>query len=215
MTYSRAHPSQRYIDLLDLYKQGHTEGLQESGAVIAAEKTFTGKSLPPHARTIKSLIDKFQVTSVLDYGAGKAKYYNEKIFPAADGQQVDLRTYWGVDRIHLYDPGYAPLATLPDAKLDMVISTDVMEHIPEEDLDWVIDEMLSFANKVLYACIATYPAVKTFPNGENVHVTLHDAHWWVRKFNERRDAIGPDAPHYFLVIFNTPDGKKPIAVPSF
>lgn len=213
-SYSRANPSPRYHQLLGFYKQMHAEGIQETGHSLPAAQTFSGMSLAPHIGNIKALIDRFGVKSVLDYGAGKAMYYTAPIFPSADGQsKVDLKTFWGVDRIHLYDPGYAPLAALPDEQFDAVICTDVMEHIPEQDLDWVIDELFGFARKLVYVCIATYPAGKRFANGENVHVTLKDANWWLRKFQTRRAALGSPA-HYFLLIFNSNNDPKPIAVTS-
>ncbi|MBS4046902.1 MAG: class I SAM-dependent methyltransferase [Alphaproteobacteria bacterium] len=215
MTYSRAKPSPRYSELVSFYQQMHAEGTQSSGQPVAAKDTFTGMSLLPHVGMIKSLIDRFGARSVLDYGAGKASFYTAPLFPSADGGgKVDIRTYWGVDEIRLYDPGYAPLSKLPLGEtFDAVICTDVMEHIPEEDMDWVIDELYGFANKMVYACIATYPAGKTFPNGENVHVTLKNAQWWAQKFESRRAALGITTD-YFLVVFNCNNDPKPIAITS-
>ncbi len=215
MTYSRTNPSPRYSELVGFYQQMHAEGTQSSGQPVAAKDTFTGMSLLPHVGMIKSLIDKFGARSVLDYGAGKASFYTAPMFPSADGGgKVDIRSYWGVDEIRLYDPGYEPLSKLPlGEKFDAVICTDVMEHIPEEDLDWVIDELYSFANKMVYACIATYPAGKTFPNGENVHVTLKDAQWWARKFESRRAALDIMAD-YFIVVFTCNNDPNPVAITS-
>lgn len=96
MTYSRANPSARYDELVGFYKQMHAEGTQSSSQPVAAKDTFTGISLLPHVDMIKSLIDAFGIRSVLDYGAGKAKFYTAPLFPSADGsQKVDLRTFWG------------------------------------------------------------------------------------------------------------------------
>ncbi len=215
MTYSRANPSSRYKEFVGFYQQMHAEGTQSSNQPVAAKDTFTGMSLLPHVGMIKSLIGRFEVRSVLDYGAGKAKFYTAPMFPSADSdQKVDLRTFWGVDEIRLYDPGYEPLSQLPLGEtFDAVICTDVMEHIPEEDMDWVIDELYGFATRVVYACIATYPAGKTFPNGENVHVTLKDAQWWAQKFESRRAALGATAD-YFLVVFACNNDPKPVAITS-
>lgn len=215
MTYSRTNPSPRYSELVRFYQQMHAEGTQSSGQPVAAKDTFTGMSLLPHVGMIKSLIDKFGARSVLDYGAGKASFYTAPMFPSAEGGgKVDIRTYWGVDEVRLYDPGYEPLSKLPlGERFDAVICTDVMEHIPEEDMDWVIDELYGFANRMVYACIATYPAGKTFPNGENVHVTLKDAQWWARKFESRRAALDVTAD-YFIVVFTCNNDPNPVAITS-
>lgn len=224
MTYSRANPSPRYEQLLGFYKEMHAGGSQwhvagedgEAAASFDAAHTFPGVSLVPHVVTIQSLARQFGIRSVLDYGAGKAKFYTDRIFPApAGGEKVALKDFWGVDEIRLYDPGYAPLATLPVGEtFDAVICTDVMEHIPEEDMDWVIDELFGFANKLVYACIATYPAGSLFPNGENVHVTLKDVRWWVQKFEDHRAARG-GRTDYILLFFARHEDPKPMVVTSW
>ena len=58
-----------------------------------------------------------------------------------------------------------------------------MEHITKEDLDWVVDEILGFANKFVYLNIACYPATKILPNGENAHVTQESPGWWLDLIN--------------------------------
>jgi hypothetical protein len=139
--------------------------------------------------------------------------------PLPGGKLGTLQQYWGLDRLHLYDPGYPPLATLPDEVFDGVICTDVMEHIPEEDMDWVIDELLGYARQFLYACVALYPANKLLPDGSNAHVTLRAPKWWVEVFDRRRKAMlarSPDgkAPHYYVVFFASANDANPLALTS-
>jgi 2-polyprenyl-3-methyl-5-hydroxy-6-metoxy-1,4-benzoquinol methylase len=42
----------------------------------------------------------------------------------------------------------------------MVICTDVLEHVPEEDLDWVIREMCSLSSKTVFINVSGEPALK-------------------------------------------------------
>ena len=84
----------------------------------------------------------------------------------------------GVDRIVCYDPGYPPFSTLPTEKFDAVICTDVMEHCPEDDLPWILDEIFGFARHFVYGNIASYEALKRLPNGENAHCTVQPPEWW-------------------------------------
>ena len=37
-----------------------------------------------------------------------------------------------------------------DKIYDMVISIDVLEHIPEQDIDWVLDRIISKAKKYVF-----------------------------------------------------------------
>ena len=68
---------------------------------------------------------------------------------------------------------------LPDERSDLVIAVDVMEHIPTQDLEWVVDTIMSYADKAVFFNVACYEALKTFSNGKNVHVTVEKPDWWV------------------------------------
>ena len=89
-----------------------------------------------------------------------------------------LQDYWGVEQITCYDPAHAPFQILPEGPFDGVICTDVLEHCPEEDLPWILDELFSLAGKFVYANVACYPANKNLPDGENAHCTLRPPAWW-------------------------------------
>ena len=53
-----------------------------------------------------------------------------------------------------------------------------MEHIPDDDIPWILDKLFAHARHFVYAVAATYPARKELPSGENAHCTLQDANWW-------------------------------------
>jgi len=101
-----------------------------------------------------------------------------------------LRPAWkiffagGVSDITLYDPGYAPYRELPTRTLDGVISTYVLEHCPEEDIDWILDEISGFSTKFVFCTVAFFPANKSLPNSDNSHITLKSMGWWADKFEE-------------------------------
>lgn len=124
--------------------------------------TFSGGSLEIHLSEIKQLIKEYDIHSLLDYGCGKAKCHKKKL----------------VEKTTLYDPYCEPYSSKPEGTFDMVICTDVMEHVPEEDVGKVLAELLNYTDKVLYLSIATYPASKKFSNGNNVHLTIKPKEWW-------------------------------------
>jgi hypothetical protein len=92
--------------------------------------------------------------------------------------------YWGVDEIACYDPGYPLFSMLPDGMFDGVVSTDVLEHCPEEDIPWIVAEIFGYAERFVFANIACYPALRHLPNGENVHCTIRSTEWWQVVFEE-------------------------------
>lgn len=175
--YSRHTPSPRYRDLLALYRRMHLEG--EQNLDIPAEDTFAGRSVIRHASNIRQLIAETGASTLLDYGSGKGIQYERQDFRLPDGERIsNLAAYWGVAEIVKYDPGYEPFAQLPNQTFDGVICSDVLEHCPEEDIPWIVDEVFLFAQRFVFANIASFPAMKLLPNGENAHCSVKSAEWW-------------------------------------
>ena len=176
--YDRDNPSPEYREMVEMYETLHIEGEQSEGK--SAEETFPGKMLIKHAPFIKDVIDRVgRVDSILDYGAGKGLGYLQKDLQLSKTLQVEsIQSYWGVEDIRCYDPGYEPFSKLPTGQFDGVICTDVLEHITEPDVPWVLEEMFSYARNFVYANVACFPAVKFLPNGQNVHCTIHPPDWW-------------------------------------
>ena len=50
----------------------------------------------------------------------------------------------------MYDPAYYKYEQYPDRKKDCVICTDVIEHIPPQDVVQLIKEIFSLANKTVF-----------------------------------------------------------------
>lgn len=136
-------------------------------------KMFNGGSLEPHLSEIKKLIEKYECKKILDYGCGKASVH--KTHKLGD--------------VTLYDPYYEPYSQKPsdDMLFDMVICTDVLEHIPEDRVGKVLHELMFFTHKVLFLAICTKPAKKTFKNGENVHLTVKPKEWWEEMLETAKD----------------------------
>lgn len=213
MTYTRENPSPRFRELLGFYAQMHSEGDQSID--IPADKMFDGRSLGVHVGTIRALLKRFRAKTLLDYGAGKAKHYEKTMFSLPDGRKVTgLRDLWSLHKIRLYDPGYAPHAEYPTGSFDAVICTDVLEHIPEQDLDWVIGDLFGFARSVVYAGVAIYPAGKLLPDGSNAHVTLKPAEWWQEKFLACRATVKSGA-EFALMVERYHNDATPVIYTSF
>ena len=155
--FSRENPSPQYVKRLHEYKKMH-EG---------------GKVLEEHS-----------CKTLLDYGSGQGKLYTDDFCNLSDKLKCKIQDHWKLDEVHLYEPAIKEFEVLPDKKFDAVICTDVLEHIPKADLGWVLEEMFARADKLLFLNIATYPALKTFADGTNVHVSLFPVKDWL-SFIER------------------------------
>lgn len=112
---------------------------------------------------IEKLIVRNAVRSLLDYGAGKGRLKKriERRFPFIPVQNYDPVTFPG-------DPVPA----------DMLVCTDVLEHIEPECLDEVLTHMSLLTGKLGFLVIATRPAQKNLPDGRNAHLIQQPSDWW-------------------------------------
>jgi hypothetical protein len=181
--YSRDNPSPRYRELTSLYERMHREG--NTGQTKNPDDTYAGGSLRPHLPAIRALARRTGAKSMLDYGSGKGMLYKQHNLALSSGEIIpSVAEYLGVEKIACFDPGVPEYSTLPPEKFDGVVSTDVLEHCPEEDIPWIVGEMFAAAKKFVFANVASYPAEKTLPNGENAHCTQQPAAWWDKLLRE-------------------------------
>jgi hypothetical protein len=204
-TLSRSNPSARYKELVTMYRQMHDHG--DASNNIAPVMMFSGHSMPGNAPKIKQHIERTGAKTLLDYGCGKGLQYqvNNINIPGV-GVVHSMREYLGNPILTLFDAGYQPYSNIPTGTFDGVICTDVLEHIPEDDIGWVLDELFGYADKFLYANIACYPAKKTMPNGENAHCTVKPPVWWgerIRAASKKK----PSLSFSFWMSFYQPDGQ--------
>ena len=183
MTYRRAHPSPRNTELVALYRQMHVEGERFLGRT--PEETFPGSALLPQVKRVKRMVVATGAQNVLDYGCGKGRQYDMRnVNILGDGVWESVQDYWDVDFVHCYDPSYQPFSALPVGTFDGVICTDVLEHCPEADMGWIVDELFAYATRFVFANVACYPAEKRLPSGENAHITLKPMAWWEGLFRD-------------------------------
>ena len=81
----------------------------------------------------------------------------------------------------------------------MVICTDVMEHIPEVDVGWLLEEQFKLSRKCVYGNIASYPAAKMLANGENAHCTIKPFEWWMETIAKAHRDSKSTADYCYLI----------------
>ena len=105
-----------------------------------------------HVQTIKNLMSEEKLKSICDYGAGKKNLYTGLVESGFD----DFNYY-------PYDPVFPEYGDPKEAEL--ICCIDVMEHIEEEFLDNIFNEICEITLKFCYFSIATTPAKKTLSDG--------------------------------------------------
>ena len=181
MPYSRQSPSPRYLELVALYRRLHAEGERSRG--LRPDQTYPGISLLPHVAHIRQLIVQTGARTVLDYGCGKGMQYDAPDLDVPGvGRVPSVIDYWDIDEVRCYDPCVPQFDRLASEQSDGVVTTDVLEHCPEDDIGWIVAEITGQARRFVFASIACYPARTLLPNGENAHCTIRPESWWRNVF---------------------------------
>lgn len=140
----------------------YTEQLKK----LHERKSFgVGSKIPGE---VEQCIEKYSVTSILDFGCGKGHTL------AAVQNKFPNITCYG------YDPAREGFTVMPD-NVDLIYSSDVLEHIEPHLLDQTLNGLHQCANKAMYHLIACHPAKKGLPDGRNAHLVIETPIWWKNK----------------------------------
>ena len=124
------------------------------------QNLFYGVGGGKHAAMILDIAKKLHTTSVLDYGCGKGYLAKEIPYP-----------------IWEYDPAIPGKDEAP-RPADLVVCTDVLEHIEPDCLMGVLADLKRVTKTMGYFTIHTGPAQKTLPDGRNTHLIQKHKQWW-------------------------------------
>ena len=172
----------------DILREDYTE-LHKSSS------TFLGVSFKiEYINIIKVLVESTKTKTILDFGCGKAEQYNKYRF--------HRKLHIEDKNLHLYDIGLEKYNKLPSHKVDGTISTDVLEHIPEEEIDGVLRMIFKNTKKWVFFSISCGLAVRLLPNGNNAHCTIKEPKWWEDKIRKHNNENIPVYCKYIIPMRN-------------
>lgn len=128
------------------------------------------RNLKPMYKTINSIIN-FNCKSFLDYGCGK-------------GNLSDFFKINNNCKVYKYDPAIQEYKYIDkNLRVDLIANCDVMEHIPEDEIDIILKQLSKISDNVFFNIYLK--EAKTFlPNGENAHCTIKPPHWWEKRIKK-------------------------------
>jgi ubiquinone/menaquinone biosynthesis C-methylase UbiE len=133
---------------------------------------------------VNNLIDNYKFKTVLDAGCGAGDVVRYLIEKGYDARGVELSSYatkkYSMDLIKKGFVKNASLIDIPfeDNYFDVTFSSEVLEHIHEEDIPIVIKELYRVTKRMLFLTISLRPS----SNFNKYHITLKSRDWWQEKF---------------------------------
>ncbi len=184
-------------ELINLYTEMAENGYDrvDKSHVTSAFNDF---ELRKFRKPLKKILEKYYISTVLDYGCGGSNWECEKF---DDETGLSAKKYFNLQKIYRYEPARS---IDERSKVDCVISFDVLEHIFISDIPAVLRNIFSYSEKIVVLRIACYPAIATLPNGENAHITVRDYNWWKGMI----DGISLEFPNILISLICTQNGKN-------
>ena len=142
-----------------------TQYLKQLTALHSKSKFGSGSEIP---KIVNNLLGN-GVDSLLDFGSGKGLF------------SATVKLAYPNLQLYTYDPVTSPIE-LPDA-VDMIYSSDVLEHVESDLLDETLSDLFARASKYQYHLIACHPAKKYLQDGRNAHLIIETPAWWKEKLS--------------------------------
>lgn len=119
-----------------------------------------------HAKAVLKIAESIDARSVLDYGCGKGSLGKALPFGICE-----------------YDPA-VPGKTESPRPADLVVCTDVLEHVEPEKLKYVLADLSRVVRRVGYFVIHTTAAQKKLADGRNTHLIQQGRNWWEKRLRQ-------------------------------
>ena len=143
-----------------------TETYRELNAELHRRVSHYGTFGHEWAAKVEELAADLRASTVLDYGCGKGSLAKALSLPCAE-----------------YDPAIPGKDAMPEPA-DLVVCTDVLEHVEIECVDAVLSHIGSLAQMAALICVSCIPGSKRLADGRRAHITIRDPSWWRERLNE-------------------------------
>ena len=179
--------------------------LKQNQALHDAPRSYGGSS-GKWADRVKNLFYSYYIETVLDYGCGEG-CLEKGVFRNWKLRGGSVPTKHGI-KWENYDPAIKAKSIIQEGNYDLVVCTDVLEHVEPEKLDNVLKHILSLAGVCVFFVIALNEANKSYPDGRNTHLILESTQWWIDKIktktNWRVVEQSSPRPHKDLILEVSP-----------
>ena len=130
------------------------------------------------------IVKSYHPKTVLDVGCGLGHMVKEMIRQGIDAHgidfSIDLIPFWK-DEEHFSVRDATNLKGFADSSYDLVISSDFFEHVPEENIDAVANEMRRVSKEAIFTVVADDRGAILSPRQKLYHCTHKSLDWWNKR----------------------------------
>ena len=131
-----------------------------------------GTAIKSKINLITDIIDNQHIHSVLDYGCGKGLL-----------KKLLLEKY-GDNKLWINEYDIAFEQKLSRSPSDLVVCSDVMEHVETEYTKAVLEDIEHHTQRYALFVISTKQSDKNLPDGRNAHINIKSTKDWAELLNQ-------------------------------
>ena len=187
-------PSSYYLESVELGKE-----FQKNNS------SWSGDDCKNYHNQIRVLMDKYNAKTVLDYGCGKGRQY-ENLVPYGlphnqNTEPMTFQTRINAESVYKFDPCVEGFDIEPVGQtFDAVICTQVLGSIPDVDIPWLRDKLMNYATKFVF--IGLHDPYKPIKSKKRMYDPRHltqdrSVEWYQEQF---KDWNGPTLYWWFRNI---------------
>ena len=191
--------------LIEMYKAMANDGyMRADGEARKPEDVFSDFESRFYRSSIKEQFIKYNIKTILDYGCGGSDWTSKNFSQNSESAQE----FYNLDQCFRFEPA----RELDERRqVDCVLNFDVLEHVFIADVEATLNDIFSYAKKLVILNIACYPAAAKLPNGENAHITNRHPYWWKAQV----DNFALKFPNVYIQLLTSLEWRKTDAFPLY
>jgi 2-polyprenyl-3-methyl-5-hydroxy-6-metoxy-1,4-benzoquinol methylase len=156
-------------------------------------KAFDGGGTRTLADKLLEEVNNRKSVTILDYGCGLGTHWHKQVWV---NNTKSIMNVLGekVQGFYRYDPAYELYSKPPLCTFDLVICSDVLEHVPDEYLEEFFFNINNYVKKdgMIFYSISTKLSKNSFDDGTNMHVNIKSVDEWfeiLKKYSKTKICV--------------------------